>query len=255
MSSKNRTPVNPKDESYVSDNYGTDEDLWTSPVKAVDNPEFTRGQKSRSDGIRPALNGKSTYEDQQTREAILRQEFESVRRVNEAIEGVVESLGKAQSNMRVVNQTVSSASSLLNTWTRILSQTEHNQRLILDPFWQGASQDIANVENEVLAKQQAAERKEFEEQERKTAAARKDEDDERRRSEAAAQASKPALSSSSRGRGRSAARGSGTAQQGVTGYVATGNTSTKSTARGSNTRRTTSGIGRGVSRGGRGRGL
>lgn len=52
---------------------------------------------------------------------------------------------------------------LLNTWTRILSQTEHNQRLILNSHWLGASQDVADLENESIIKQQERERKEIEE--------------------------------------------------------------------------------------------
>ena len=64
---------------------------------------------------------------------------------------------------QTVNNTVSATSQLLNTWTRILSQTEHNQRLILDPSWQGASQDIADIEEEAQSKQYAAEREEQEE--------------------------------------------------------------------------------------------
>lgn len=107
---------------------------------------------------------------------------------------------------QTVNTTVSNTSSLLNTWTRILSQTEHNQRLILDPSWQGASQDIADIEEDAQAKQYAAERQEAEEQERKAAAARKLEEDERRRTEAVSKSSKP----TARGRGRVASRGAST---------------------------------------------
>jgi hypothetical protein len=64
--------------------------------------------------------------------------------------------------LQSVNQTVNSASTLLNTWTRILSQTEHNQRLILNHAWQGASQDQADQEQEAYARQQATERRELE---------------------------------------------------------------------------------------------
>ena len=109
---------------------------------------------------------------------------------------------------QTVNNTVSATSQLLNTWTRILSQTEHNQRLILDPSWQGASQDIADIEEEAQSKQYAAEREEQEEQERKAAAARKAEEDEKRRAEAVSRTqSRP----TTRGRGRGSARGTSTA--------------------------------------------
>lgn len=118
-----------------------------------------------------------------------------------------------------MNSTVSATSQLLNTWTRILSQTEHNQRLILDPSWQGATQDIADIEEEAQAKQYAAERQEAEEQDRKAAATRKAEEDERRRSEAASRTSKPPV----RGRGRVVSRGASTTT--ATPASAAGNTS------------------------------
>lgn len=84
---------------------------------------------------------------------------------------------------QTVSRTVSSASTLLNTWTRILSQTEHNQRLILNPNWQGATQDVADMENETILKQQAAERREQELLRQREAAARKTEEDARKRAQ------------------------------------------------------------------------
>lgn len=62
-----------------------------------------------------------------------------------------------------------------------MSQTEHNQRLILNPNWQGATQDVADMENEAIQKQQAVERRERALQEQREAAARKAEEEERRR--------------------------------------------------------------------------
>lgn len=155
---------------------------------------------------------------------------------------------------QTVNNTVSAASTLLNTWTRILSQTEHNHRLILDSSWQGASQDIADVEEEALEKQRAAERLEAEEEERKRAAVRRAEEDERRKAEAAA---KPATKVTSRGSGRTGVGGRGSvASTPSSSYVQMGGSSAGGTKRGtSGTRRTTSGIGRGYAgRGSRGRG-
>lgn len=143
---------------------------------------------------------------------------------------------------QTVDQTVGAASVLLNTWTKILSQTEHNQRLILDPTWQGATQDIADIEEETQAKQDAAERRALEEQERKADMARKAEEDERRRAEAATRVSK----SATRGRGRGMARGASSSTSTATPASATSaNTSMSSIARGtSSTRRATGGIGR-----------
>ncbi|KAG5207245.1 DASH complex subunit Duo1 [Trichophyton interdigitale] len=115
------------------------------------------------------------------RETALRAELKSVRDINAVIEGVVESLERAKGNMESVARTVSSASTLLDTWTRILSQTEHNRRLVLDPLWQGATQDMADIETEARERQQEAERRELELQERKIAQERKAEEEQRRR--------------------------------------------------------------------------
>jgi thioesterase domain-containing protein len=149
-----------------------------------------------------------------------------------------------------VNQTVGAASTLLDTWTRILSQTEHNQRLILDPSWQGASQDMADLEAEAQAKQQAVIRREAEEQERKATAARKAEEEERKRAAQFTTQQKTSL----RTRGRVTSRGTpSTARTPTSGYSTT-DTSTTSIARGTyGLRRAASGIGRGT-RGGRARG-
>ena len=134
----------------------------------------------------------SQYTTSEDREAALRAELESVRNVNKVIEGVVASLQKAKSNMSVrphspflplltiltstpqtVSHTVHNATTLLQTWTRILSQTEHNQRLILSPQWQGATQDLLDIQEEESQRQQAAERRAAEDLARKEAAARK----------------------------------------------------------------------------------
>ena len=130
-------------------------------------------------------------------------------------------------------------------WTRILSQTEHNQRLILDPSWQGASHDVADMEAETVAKQRAALRREAEEQERRNAVTKKAEEEEKSRAADAAKQQKTAL----RVRGKITSRGASASQSGYVGDTST----TTSTSRGSvSHRRTTSGIGRG--RGVRGRG-
>ncbi|TVY73532.1 DASH complex subunit duo1, partial [Lachnellula suecica] len=152
------------------------EDLFASPSKASKlaaktNPKPVEGQR----------NGESKYDAEQAREAALKRELEGIRSINEVVEGVVSSLECAKGNMDTVSRTVTSASTLLNTWTRILSQTEHNQRLILNPNWQGASQDISDMENEVVLKAQAAERRAAEEERRREEAKRRAEDEERQR--------------------------------------------------------------------------
>ncbi|KIX02984.1 uncharacterized protein Z518_06534 [Rhinocladiella mackenziei CBS 650.93] len=222
--------MNPNDSSRNDE--AVDESLWDSPAKPAAEP-------SKASGKHPNPS-RPTYQEQEAREDTLRQELQSVRQVNEAIEGVIQSLEKAKDNMKTANNTVTAASTLLNTWTRILSQTEHNQRLILDPNWHGASQDIADIEQEVLEKQRAANRREAEEQERKTAAMRRAEEEEKRKAEAGAKQSKI----TSRGRLGTTGRNTPSSYAQMGGSSATSGTGTK---RGPGfTRRTTSGIGRGM---------
>ncbi|KAL1610032.1 hypothetical protein SLS60_001697 [Paraconiothyrium brasiliense] len=209
-----------------------------APDDAIDVEEGPAASKARTK--------ESHYTTKEDREAALRKELESVRNVNKVIEGVVESLQKAKNNMDTVSKTVNNATTLLQTWTRILSQTEHNQRLILNPQWQGATQDLVDMQEEALQKQQAAERRAAEDQARREAAARKSEDD-RRKAEATV---KPGV----RGRGRGVVRSRG-ASTTSTGHVGVGG----QTGRGglnrssSTSNRAGSGIGRGLR--GRGRGL
>jgi hypothetical protein len=151
--------------------------------------------------------------------------------------------------LQTVSRTVTSASTLLNTWIRILSQTEHNQRLILNPNWQGASQDVADLENEMVLKAQAAERRAAEEERRREDARRRLEDEERQRQAGTAIRG----TRGTRGRGRGTGRGSISG----TGYVAGGTSSVSGTGRGSSqTGRSGTGIGRGLgSTRGRARGV
>ncbi|RDW88904.1 hypothetical protein BP6252_00936 [Coleophoma cylindrospora] len=165
----------------------------------------SRIQKSKPKDSKPTnqRSGESKYDSEQARETALQRELEGVRSINEVLEGVLSSLECAKGNMDAVSRTVTSASTLLNTWTRILSQTEHNQRLILNTNWQGASQDVIDMENETVLKAQAAERRAAEEERRREEAKRKAEDEERQR-----QAGTAVRGTRGRGRGRGLGRGS-----------------------------------------------
>jgi hypothetical protein len=160
------------------------DDLWNSPSKRRSNKPThhkTPEERSTTPETRPSHDGETLFDRQEAREAALQHELQTVRNINQVIEGLLGSLDRAKGNMDTVARTVDSASTLLNTWTRILSQTEHNQRLILNPNWQGALQDVADMENEELLRQQAAERRERELQQQREAAARKAEEEERKR--------------------------------------------------------------------------
>ena len=73
-----------------------DESLWDSPPK----PAYDHKQPPKAPARQPTTT-RPTYQEQAAREESLRQELESVRRVNETIEGVIQSLAKAKDNMKV----------------------------------------------------------------------------------------------------------------------------------------------------------
>ncbi|KAL2197944.1 DASH complex subunit Duo1-domain-containing protein [Corynascus similis CBS 632.67] len=206
------------------------------------------------------VNQSSRFDTDESREAALRKELEGVKKINEVIEGIIGTLERARGNMGTVSKTVDNASTLLNTWTRILSQTEHNQRLILNPEWKGATQDVVDMENEALQKQQEEERRAAEAEQRREEARRKAEEEERRRAAGTA-------TSSSRGIGRGVTRGRvrGLTRGVARGVTRGGTTSSSSSAYGADTTsssiastRNTSAIGRGgfgYTRGARSRGV
>ena len=201
----------------------------------------------------------------------MRNELQTVRNINQIIEGLLGSLASAKGNMDVcqsffssfyfffvqepgpnechacdqtVSRTVDSASTLLNTWSRILAQTEHNQRLILNPNWQGAVQDVADMENEENLRQQAAERRERELQQQREAATRRAEEERRR--------APSTTTRGTRGTTRGRVRTGGLGRTPSVSYSGTSTSSTtrhtSSAAKGSSTtstRRPASGIARG----------
>ena len=219
------------------------EDLFASP--SIKN-EKRQKQKIKADSSSREPPNDPAYDSEETREAALRKELAGIRSINQVIAGVSDSLEKAQGNMQAVSGTVNNATALLATWTRILSQTEHNQRLILDPSWQGASADVAEMENESLLKQQEKERRELEDGRRREETARRAEEEERRRAEAAIMSTRGGRGSRARGRGLSAR---GSTPSGYTGVG--GQSGTRGSARGGNVTpgRSSSGIGRGIARG------
>ncbi|KFY33262.1 hypothetical protein V495_08331, partial [Pseudogymnoascus sp. VKM F-4514 (FW-929)] len=152
----------------------TEEDLFASPSRSPRASFPKPAAAATTEGPR-----ESRYDAEAARTETLERELASLRDTNAAIEGVIASLESARGSMGTVSTTVTSASTLLNTWTRMLGQTEHNQRLLLDPNWKGASQDLIDAENEVVMRAQAAERKAAEEARRREEARAKAEEEER----------------------------------------------------------------------------
>ncbi|TQS38883.1 hypothetical protein Golomagni_00599 [Golovinomyces magnicellulatus] len=180
----------------------------------------------------------SQFGVEQGKEDSLQRELETVRNINEVIEKVLSSLECAQENMdKTVSQTVKSASVLLDTWVRILSNTEHNQKLIMNPRWKGASIDIANMEKESSLKAQAEVRRAIEEEKRKEESRKREEEEERQRQAGTSARSRSALRGS-----RGTKRGSTHDSSHFSGRLS----NLQSNARGTHKGRTGSGIGRGL---------
>ncbi|SPO05050.1 uncharacterized protein DNG_07735 [Cephalotrichum gorgonifer] len=176
------------------------EDIWASPSATPREPQPSdrpRTPKTPKTPKTPHNEPDPTYDH----EAALRKELEGVKNVNRAIEGIISSLERTRDNMKTVSGTVSGTSTLLNTWTRILSQTEHNHRLIEDPSWRGATQDLVDIEAEAIQKQQEAERRLTEEHRRREEAKRRAEEEEMRRQAGTAAPTRGSRGLRSRGRG------------------------------------------------------
>jgi hypothetical protein len=87
-----------RDNSLLEDE-GIDDSIWDSPVKMQDD----RSQNPQAANNKSNF-GRPTLQEQQEQDETLRRELDSVRKVNQAIEGVIESLGKAKDNMKVRKQ-------------------------------------------------------------------------------------------------------------------------------------------------------
>ncbi|KAK4164501.1 DASH complex subunit Duo1-domain-containing protein [Cladorrhinum sp. PSN259] len=215
--------------------------LYATPTPASNRAPGASGGRSITPQQQSSNSNNTRFETDESREAALQRELEGVRNINTVIEGVISTLERAKGNMGTVSKTVDNASTLLNTWTRILSQTEHNQRLILNPNWNGATQDLLDIDAEALAKQQEVERRAVEAERRREEARRRAEEEERKRAAGASTAS----SSTTRGRGgltRGRARGLSSRGGASSGYGAGGSASGGSSGSSS---RPASGIGRG----------
>lgn len=203
------------DSLSISDTDGDNtDDLFASPSKH--NQSLAEGAKDENEPPDVSnANARSIDSDEDAStiyEDTLRRELASLRSMNSVISGITISLEKAKGNMDSVSATVNNASALLATWTRILSQTEHNQRLILNPSWHGASKDLTDAENEEIQQRHEQEQREAEEERRVRQREAEREEAERRR---ALEGTK-----STRGRGKTLGKGGTTARGG--GYVGVG---------------------------------
>lgn len=79
--------------------------LFASPSQQDKKSALNRKDKetelSNDQSTHKARNGESRYDSEEAREASLRNELESVRSINQVMEGVIESLERAKGNMEV----------------------------------------------------------------------------------------------------------------------------------------------------------
>ncbi|KAG9257792.1 DASH complex subunit Duo1-domain-containing protein [Emericellopsis atlantica] len=221
-------------------------ELWSSPPHGT--PHTIRPKTPRTPKTPKTPTTTEQRDEDDDPDAALKRELEGVRGINESLEGVLATLERAGGNMNVVAATVGHASTLLSSWTRILSQTEHNQRLLLNPAWKGTTEDQAEQEAEVLRKRQAAERRAAEAERREELRRRQREEQEEKQRAPPTRTRSTRAAPGVRGTRASRARAaSSAAARAGTSYLSDGPSTTSS--------RGTSGIGRGIgSTRGRGRG-
>lgn len=83
------------------------EDLWNSPSKRGNQKSFKRSTPTKSptpESHIPHDAGDTMYDRQEAREAALHTELQSVRNINDVIEGLLTSLDNAKGNMEVSQQ-------------------------------------------------------------------------------------------------------------------------------------------------------
>lgn len=99
-------------------------------------------------------------------------ELHTVQMYNQLIEGIVSTIGHAEHNVESMLEATRRADALLNAWVKILSYTEHAQKLLHDPQWQGISKDneLQAEREKLLEQKRAKERAEKERREREAAA-------------------------------------------------------------------------------------
>ena len=96
MTTSGKAPA--AEQLHRSDNSDIDEDLWALPPKSKPKPKPV----GRAPQPNPQPRTAEPMQERQTaHEEALRRELQSVRKVNEAIEGAIESLAKAKNSMKV----------------------------------------------------------------------------------------------------------------------------------------------------------
>ena len=77
--------------------------LWASPSKKSSKPQAPANSNAQDSNMQSSQSrhGESRYGGEEAREEALQKELQSVRNINQVIEGVIESLDRAKTNMEV----------------------------------------------------------------------------------------------------------------------------------------------------------
>jgi hypothetical protein len=84
------------------------DDLWNSPSKRRSNKPTRHKvpeERSTTPETRPSHDGETLFDRQEAREAALQDELQTVRNINQVIEGLLGSLDRAKGNMDVCQRT------------------------------------------------------------------------------------------------------------------------------------------------------
>ncbi|KAF9119549.1 hypothetical protein BGW39_000230, partial [Mortierella sp. 14UC] len=64
-------------------------------------------------------------------------ELEETRRLVKTFDAIDTSMAEARDKLKTFYKTADETNTLLDMWIRVLSQTEHTQKLLQDPAWEG----------------------------------------------------------------------------------------------------------------------
>ncbi|KAG0362439.1 hypothetical protein BGZ54_008631, partial [Gamsiella multidivaricata] len=73
----------------------------------------------------------------------VRTELEEIRQLNKAFETIDQSMTEARDKLKTFYKTADETNTLLDMWIRVLSQTEHTQKLLQDTAWDGYTMEEA----------------------------------------------------------------------------------------------------------------
>ncbi|KAI1295318.1 hypothetical protein EDD11_007867 [Mortierella claussenii] len=135
--------------------------------------EASAGQKTTMSGAAVVRNGESgeSGERPEVTGPSIQSELEETRRLVKAFDAIDASMTETRDKLKTFYKTADETNTLLDMWIRVLSQTEHTQKLLQDPAWEGQYME-SEIENPSVSfglNQQQEEARDKEYQERKAA--------------------------------------------------------------------------------------